>query len=286
MDDPFDTNRRWWNEAVGVHVRSSGPAGYDVEGFKKGRSALLPVELKEVGDVRGKKLLHLQCHFGLDTLSWARLGADVTGVDFSEAGIREARALADELEIPARFVLANVYSVRDVLKDDFDVVFSSYGAINWLPDLGTWAGIIAGYLRPGGFFYIIDAHPFARIFYDEPDATDLRPWLPYWRPGPMRWEADGTYADKGAHFENRVTVEFGHTLGGIVNALVDAGLTIEFLHEFPFCAWEMFPFMVKSDDGYYRLRDNPDWIPLMFSVRARKAPDSAGTDVSGSSAPG
>jgi len=279
MDDPFDTNRRWWNEAVGVHVRSAGSEGYDVAGFKRGRSALHPVELREVGEVRGKKLLHLQCHFGLDTLSWARLGADVTGVDFSEAGIEQARTLADELKIPARFILSNVYSIRDVLQDDFDIVFSSYGAINWLPDLDTWAGIIASFLRPGGFFYIVDAHPFARIFYDEPDATELRPWLPYWRPGPTRWEGDGTYADKGAHFENRVTVEYGHTMGRIVNALVDAGLTIEFLHEFPFCAWEMFPFMVKSHDGYYRLREAPERIPLMFSIRASRAqrePTSAG----------
>ncbi len=270
MDDPFEVNRRWWNEAVGVHVRSRGPEGYDVDGFKRGRTALHPVELAEVGEVRGKKLLHLQCHFGLDTLSWALLGADVTGVDFSEAGIEQAQALARDLNIPARFILSNVYSVREVLEDDFDVVFSSYGAINWLPDLPGWARIIASYLRPGGFFYLIDAHPFARVFYDEPDATDLRPWLPYWRSGPMRWEADGTYADKEAHFEHRVTLEFGHTMGRILNALIDAGLRIEFLHEFPFCAWEMFPFMTKGDDGYYRLREGPDRIPLMFSVRARR----------------
>ncbi len=286
MDDPFDTNRRWWNEAVGVHLHSSGPGSYDVAGFKKGRSALHPAELREVGDVRGKKLLHLQCHFGLDTLSWARLGADATGVDFSEAGIEEARALADELKIPARFVLSNVYSVRDILKDDFDVVFSSYGAVNWLPDLAAWAGIIASYLRPGGFFYLIDAHPFARIFYSGPDATDLRPHEPYWLLGPSRIDEDGTYADKGAHFENRVTLEFAHTLGEIVTSLIDAGLRIEFLHEFPFCAWEMFPFMTKSPDGYYRLTENPDRIPLMFSVRASKARDSAGTGTSGSSAHG
>lgn len=286
MDDPFDTNRRWWNEAVGVHIRSNGPGGYDVAGFRRGRSALHPVEVKEVGDVHGKKLLHLQCHFGLDTLSWARLGADVTGVDFSEAGIKEARSLADELRIPARFVLSNVYAVRDVLKDDFDIVFSSYGAINWLPDLRAWASIIASYLRPGGFFYVIDAHPFARIFSDEAGETDLRQKQPYWLPGPSRIEEDGTYADKGAHFKNRVTLEFAHTIEDIVDSLVDAGLRIEFLHEFPFCAWEMFPFMEKSEDGYYRLRENPDRIPLMFSVRARKARDPGGTTSRESSAGG
>jgi len=270
MADPFEVNRRWWNEAVGVHMRSRGPEGYDVDGFRKGANALHAVELAEVGDVRGKKLLHLQCHFGLDTLSWARLGADVTGVDFSEAGIAAARSLAEELRIPARFILSNVYSARDVLPEDFDVVFSSYGAINWLPDLPRWARVIADYLRPGGFFYLIDAHPFARIFDDKADATDLRPWQPYWRSGPVRVEEDGTYADKAAHFENRVTLEYQHTLGDILDALIDAGLGVEFLHEFPFCAWEMFPFMTQGDDGCYRLREKPDRIPLMFSIRARK----------------
>jgi len=241
-----------------------------VDGFKRGRNSLYPVELEEVGDVRGKRLLHLQCHFGLDTLSWARLGAEVTGVDFSEAGVDEAKALATELGIPARFVLSNLYSLRGVLEDDFDIVYSSYGVLNWLPDLSAWAGTIAHYLRPGGFFYLIEAHPFARIFDDEAAATDLRPRHPYWRPGPMRLEEDGTYADKEAHLEHRVTIEFDHTLSGIVNALIDAGLRIEFLHEFPFCGWELFPFMTKGDDGYYRLRDGADRIPLMFSIRARR----------------
>jgi len=270
MDDPFRVNRKWWDEAVGVHVRSQGPAGYDVEGFRSGGSSLHPVERTEVGDVRGKKLLHLQCHFGLDTLSWARLGADVTGVDFSERGIEAAEALATELRIPARFLLSNVYDLPNVLREEFDIVFSSIGVINWLPDLGAWARVVARHVRPGGFFYLIDAHPFAGVFYDESDATDLRLWLPYWRPGPFRIEEDGTYADKAAHFEHPVTIEWAHTLGEILDAILGAGLRIEFLHEFPFCAWEMFPFMVKGDDGYYRLREGPDRIPLLFSVRASK----------------
>ncbi len=270
MDDPFDLNRKWWDEAVGIHVRSEGSEGYDVPGFKRGRSALLSVEREEVGDVRGKRLLHLQCHFGLDTLSWARLGAEVTGVDFSEKGIAQAKALAAELQIRARFLLSNVYDLPRSLNEEFDIVFSSIGVINWLPDLAAWAKIVARYVRPGGFFYLIDAHPFARIFYDERDATDLRVAYPYWRPDPFRVEQDGTYADKGAHFENRVTIEFSHTMGTILDAILDAGLRLEFLHEFPFCEWEMFPFMEKGGDGYYRLHDGPDRIPLLFSIRARK----------------
>jgi SAM-dependent methyltransferase len=270
MEDPFRMNRDWWNEAVEVHVRSRGPDGYDVDGFKAGRSSLQPVERAEVGDVRGKKLLHLQCHFGLDTLSWARLGADVTGVDFSENGIAWARKIASECGIPARFLLSNVYDLPRVLHEDFDIVFSSYGAINWLPDLAAWARIAASYLRPGGFLYLIDAHPFSRIFDDEANATDLRYASPYWQPGPIRITEDGTYADKDAHFEHRTTLEFHHSMGGILDAVIDAGLKLEFLHEFPFCAWQMFPFMDKGEDGYYRLRGDANRIPLMFSIRARK----------------
>lgn len=270
MDDPFEMNRKWWNEAVGVHVRSRGPEGYDVDGFKAGGSALHSIEREEVGEVHDKKLLHLQCHFGMDTLSWARLGAEVTGVDFSERGIEEAKALASETGMRARFLLSNVYDLRAILDEDFDIVLSTYGAINWLPDLAAWARIVARFVRPGGFFYLIDAHPFARVFYDEKDATGLRFAYPYWRPGPFRVEEDGTYADEEAHFENRVTMEYSHPLGGIVDALLDAGLRLEFLHEFPVCAWRMFPFMSKGDDGYYRLRENPEGIPLLFSLRARK----------------
>ena len=271
LDAYFRTNRDHWDELVGIHVKSRGPEGYDVEGFKRGRSSLHPVEIEEVGDVRGKKLLHLQCHFGLDTLSWAQRGARVTGVDFSEKGIAQARALASELGIEAQFVLSNVYDLPKVLEDEFDIVFTSYGAICWLPDLRVWARIISGFLHSGGRFYIIDRHPFTDVFYDEPDATDL--WLssPYWRgPDPIRGEYDGTYADKGARLGNRVEYSWTHTVGGIVNSLIDAGLRIEFLHEFPFCVWEIFPFTIRGDDGYYRLREGPERIPLLFSIKASK----------------
>src|SRR3990170_1314031 len=153
MDAYFRTNREMWDELVHVHVRSRGPLGYNVEDFKRGGTTLHAVERAEVGDVAGKDLLHLQCHFGLDTLSWARLGARVTGVDFSERGIAQATALASELRIEARFIHSNVYDLPKVLDDTFDVVFSSYGALNWLPGLPPLARLIARFHRPAGFFY-------------------------------------------------------------------------------------------------------------------------------------
>ncbi len=271
MDPRMRTNRDRWDELVGIHIKSREPEGYDLAGFMEGCSALQSVEIEEVGDVKDKSLLHLQCHFGLDTLSWARLGARVTGVDFSERGIEQARALAAELGMNARFILANLYDLPLALEEEFDIVFTSYGAVNWLPDLRAWAQIVARFVRPGGFFYIVDAHPFARVFDSEPDAVDLRVSLPYWAgTEPRRWETDGSYADKGAVLRNRVTFEWQHTLGDIVTSLTDAGLRIEFLHEFPFCTWEILPFTVRGADGYYRIREAGDLIPLLFSLRASK----------------
>ena len=170
MDERLKTNLAKWNALVPVHARSKM---YDVAGFKAGRISLHELELAEVGDVRGKSLLHLQCHFGHDTMSWARLGAEVTGLDFSDEAIKLARSLIDELKIPARFICADIYDTGAVLGDQFDVVFTSYGAITWLPDMQRWAQIIAQSLKPGGFFYIADEHPFASIFNHRDDASTL-----------------------------------------------------------------------------------------------------------------
>src|SRR6266852_5932566 len=147
MDTYSKANLDWWNEVVGVHAQGDT---YGLERFKAGMSKLKYLEREEVGEVTGKSLLHLQCHFGMDTLSWARLGASVTGVDFSEEAIALAQSLSQELAIPARFLQTNIYDLPDVLDEQFDLVFTSYGAICWLPDLKPWGQLIARYLKPGG----------------------------------------------------------------------------------------------------------------------------------------
>ncbi|MCZ7544594.1 MAG: class I SAM-dependent methyltransferase [Anaerolineae bacterium] len=154
--DYMESNRALWDEWTGIHAKS---AFYDLEGFKAGRLSLDRVAREGLGDVTGKRLLHLQCHFGMDTLSWARLGAEVTGVDFSEKAIALARALSAELSIPARFVCANIYDLPAALDGAFDIVFTSGGVLYWLPDLVRWAEIVAHYLRPGGTFFLADSHP-------------------------------------------------------------------------------------------------------------------------------
>ncbi len=269
MNEHIQANQNWWDEAVPVHLASEF---YNVDSFRAGRTALLPVELREVGDVRGKTLLHLQCHFGMDTLSWAREGASVTGIDFSGPAIDAARALAAETAIDARFIQTNIYTAREVLDEQFDVVFTSYGVLIWLPDIVEWARIAASYVKPGGVFYIIEGHPLIGCYPDElGNDGALKLEASYFGgPEPLKWEGDGTYADTDAHFEHRVTYEYNHSLGDIVSALIDAGLQIEFLHEHPFAAWARFSSMKKAGDGYYYLPAGDIRFPFMFSLRAHK----------------
>jgi SAM-dependent methyltransferase len=268
LNELTEANRERWDELTHVHARS---AFYDVAGFKAGRLTLTAIEREELGDVSGRSLLHLQCHFGLDTLSWARLGARVTGVDFSKDAIALARSLSEELGIQARFICADVYDLPDVLSDRFDVVFTSFGVLAWLPDLPRWAAVIAHFLRPGGTFYMAEIHPFAMVFDDEEGVTDLRVAYPYFHlPEPTRFEVENTYADPEAKLTHTVAYEWSHSLADVVNALIGAGLCIEFLHEFPWSTYQTFPFLQRGVDGLWRLAEQQPPIPLTFSLRASK----------------
>ena len=269
MEKFMEANREHWNELTPIHERS---AFYDVEAFKAGGSTLTSIELQELGDVSGKSMLHLQCHFGLDTLSWARLGARVTGVDYSNEAIDLARSVGSEQGIDARFVMSNVYDLPNVLDERFDVVFTSYGVLMWLPELGKWADLVSHFLKPGGTFYIVEFHPVASVFYDGPDATDLLVHYPYFHSyKPTKFEPDGTgsYADRSATVAT-TTYEWSHGIGEIVSSLLSAGLTIESLHEFPYALVPQLPGMVLSGDGWWRLEEKEDSVPLMFSIKATK----------------
>lgn len=277
MDKYLKNNQKLWNEITPIHARSEF---YDVEGFKKGKCTLESIELEEVGDVSGKSLLHLQCHFGMDTLSFARLGAKVTGVDFSDESIKLARSLRKETGLKARFIQSNIYDLPDVLKGKFDIVFTSYGVLAWLPDLNKWAEIIAHYLKRGGIFYIVEFHPVQLIFDDSPDVTGLKAKYSYFHTlEPTNWEphCDYTSSVKGSlkwinddpdAVVTHGSYEWTHSLGDIITSLANAGLRIEFLHEFPFTSYKALPFMKKQRDGWYHVKG--DLIPLMFSIKATK----------------
>lgn len=270
MDNYMSTNKDWWNEAAQVHYQGEG---YQVKEFREGLNKLQPLERAEVGDVTGKKLLHLQCHFGLDTLSWARLGARVAGIDFSDQAIAIAQSLSQELQIDATFLCTDIYQLPSVLNaaNEFDIVYASYGAICWLPDLQPWGKLIAHYLKPGGFFYIAEGHPFMWTFAER--SPNFKIAYPYFSKEVIRDETSlGTYAERDAKLEHTVTYSWNHTLSEIFEALLSAGLVIDFFHEHPFCAWECLPDMEEGEDHYLRFKDvrKREMIPLMYSLKATK----------------
>lgn len=266
----FAANEALWNTWTAIHSTSDF---YDLEGFKAGGIRIRPYEIEMIGDVAGKSLLHLQCHFGIDTLSWARLGARVTGADLSPDAIELARSLADELAFPdARFVRSNLYDLPAALGEQFDVVYTSRGALNWLPDTRAWAAVVAHFVAPGGTFFITEAHPVLNAFENEGVAAgELRLAYPYWEHrDPLVFPVKGSYADPTADVGDQTEYSWSHGLGEIVSALIDAGLRIETLVEHPFLDWSA-DFLVPASDGTWRLPpDTAGELPLMFSLRASK----------------
>jgi SAM-dependent methyltransferase len=263
-------NRDVWDAWTRVHERS---AFYDLEGFKRGGVRVRDYEVAEIGPVAGKDLLHVQCHFGIDTLSWARLGARVTGADFSERGIELARSIAAEIGIDARFVVSNVYDLPANLDGDFDIVYTSRGVLGWLPDVRGWAKVVAHFVRPGGIFYITEVHPVIQAFETEGVAPgELRLRYPYWEHRePLTFEVHGSYADPTADVHDMTEYGWNHSLGEIATALIDAGLRIDAVREYPFVDWAM-DILVQSHDGTYRLPGDLDGrLPLFFSIKASKA---------------
>lgn len=262
-------NRAHWSEAAGSHWNS---AFYDVDSFRAGKNTLMPIEVEEVGDVEGKSLLHLQCHFGLDTLSWARMGARTTGVDFAPAAIELARSLAQETNLTARFICSNIYDLPDVLDETFDIVFTSYGVLAWLPDLARWAKVVARFLKPGGTFHMVELHPLAAMLeYDMPGETMNWAYNYFLTPEAYRWESPHTYAAANAVADNEVRYEWSHSLSEVANSVIGAGLTLEYLNEFPFSCYRALECMTQGADGWWRLPERFRDLPMLFSIKATKS---------------
>ena len=261
-EDQFEVNRKTWNEKVKIHSKSEM---YDLEAFKNGKSSLMTYELEALGDVKGKSLLHLQCHFGQDTLSWSRMGAKCVGVDLSDEGVALAKSLNTELNLNAEFVCCNVLDTSEHIKETFDIVFTSYGVIGWLPDLKPWANMIAERLNKGGVFYMVEFHPIVWMF----DYLDGKPVMRY---GYMQDEAiyeeyEGTYADQESKM---ISKEYGwnHGLSEVINALVEAGLRIEYLNEYDESPYDVLPNLEKDNSGMFTTKDK--LYPLMFEIKATK----------------
>jgi len=260
----LETNRDSWNERVPIHVASGF---YDVDGFKAGRSVLRPYELKDVGSVRGKALVHLQCHFGIDTLAWAKRGARVVGVDFSAPAVAAATRLAAEMGVRAQFVVANVYDASRVLRRQFDVVYTGRGALCWLPDVRRWAAVVARLLRPGGLFYLTEFHPLEWVFAE--DSLEVK--YDYFTPATgFVHTQSGSYADPAAPTTHDETVQWNHGIGDVVTALLVAGLDIQLVREHDTTDFRRWPFLVPAEQGTWRMPDGMHSLPLMYTIRAVK----------------
>lgn len=262
LNQIFNANKDAWNKRTVVHKDS---AFYDVASFKAGKTSLNKIELQELGDVKGKSLLHLQCHFGMDTLSWAREGADVTGIDLSDEAIEYAKQLSTELDIHANFISCNVYDLKDHLNRKFDIVFTSYGVIGWLPDLDKWASIISHFLRPRGTFYMIEFHPAVWMFDDNFQYIKY----PYHNVETIIEKQTGTYADRNSKIEYN-EYSWNHSLSEVINSLIRNGLQIQQLNEFPYSCYDCFNNVVQGQDGYWRVKGLEEKIPMMYSVKATK----------------
>lgn len=258
----LEANRLAWNQRTVVHRDSSF---YDLAGFKQGASVLTRVELEELGDVSGKDLLHLQCHFGMDTMDWQRRGARCTGVDQSDTAIALAREIATELDLATRFIQCNVYDLKVHCNDQFDIVFTSYGTIGWLPDLNPWADTIAHFLRPGGIFYIADFHPV--LWMLDNDFTYFQ--YHYFNKAVIAELNTGSYTDRKAPIQTQ-EYTWNHPMGDIISALASHGLHIEFLHEFPWSPYPCFNGLEQGEDGLWRIKGMDEKMPMMYSIRAVK----------------
>lgn len=266
----YALNKARWDEVVALHAASPF---YQVKEFLAGGKSLSKIEQRELGSVAGKRLVHLQCHFGLDTLTLARMGATVTGLDFSDRALAEARSLAEQAGIEARFVLGNLYDAPKLLGQRHDVAFVSWGAINWLPDIEGWARVVAAVLEPGGFLYMIEGHPYANVLEQRLPTDPVVPTYPYWhKPEPLVFESDVTYTGEDTKVQHTKMHEWIHTISDIVNALLAAGLRLEFLNEHPRLAWKLFPSMVEDteEEGFYVMPPGFPAIPLAFSLKAVK----------------
>jgi 2-polyprenyl-3-methyl-5-hydroxy-6-metoxy-1,4-benzoquinol methylase len=263
LEQYFEANKSGWDIRTKTHVNSEF---YGVEKWKKeGGNSLTPIELREIGDVRGKTILHLQCHFGQDTLSLARMGAQVTGCDLSPEAIKTAESLAQEIGInDAKFVCCNVYDLPQHLEGQFDMVFTSYGTIGWLPDLKPWAAVIKHFLKPGGTFYMADFHPVVWMMDD--DLTHLK--YAYHNTTVIETDQTGTYADRDAPFSYK---EYGwnHSISEILNSLLELGLQLQFFNEYSYSPYNCFANTVQGADGFYRVKGLEDIIPMVYSLKMR-----------------
>lgn len=262
MDNYLEINKKSWNNRLESHLNSDF---YDLPSFLHGKSSLNDIELNLLGDVKGKKILHLQCHFGQDTISLSRMGAETVGIDLSDESIKKAKELAKETNTSAQFICSNVYDLQKVLDLQFDMVFTSYGTISWLPDLNEWAKVIEHFLKPGGQFVFAEFHPAVWMYDDDLNKVTYC----YNNAAPIIEEETGTYADKTADIKSKY-VCWNHGIGEVVNSLISKNLKINKLNEF---CYSPYPFINNTEEfepGKFRIKQFGNKFPLVYAIKATK----------------
>lgn len=261
------TNQSLWDKKVEPHTKSDF---YQLEAFKKGWNSLRHIEMNALADeVQGKSMLHLQCHFGQDSLAWSRLGAKVTGIDFSENAIAQAQQLNDELGLDAKFIHSNVYDVRKHIQEQFDIVFTSYGVLAWLPNLDKWAKVIADSLKPNGVFYIVEFHP-SLLIYDLEQTENLKIKYDYFHNStPDEEIISSTYAEDNANLQHQ-EFTWSHSMSEIITPLLKLGLVLEQFNEYPYSTWDCFPNLHKTAEQKFVFRNLNKSLPHTFELRMRK----------------
>lgn len=258
----LEKNKESWNRRTDYHVESEF---YDVKGFLAGKSSLKEVELNLLGDIKGKSILHLQCHFGQDTISLARMGAEATGVDISDSAISNAKLLAKKANVQAEFICCDVYSLPQHLDKQFDSVFTSYGTIGWLPDLDKWAKIVEQYLKPGGKFIFAEFHPVVWMFDDDFTKVGYN----YFNTGAIIETESGTYADRDAPIKNEY-VCWNHPTSEVLTSLLQNGLKLLSYQEFDHSLYNCFRHTEEYEPGKFRIKHLGNKIPMMYALVAEK----------------
>jgi ubiquinone/menaquinone biosynthesis C-methylase UbiE len=262
MKDYLEINKHSWNNRLESHLNSDF---YQLEDFLKGANSLKEIELGLLGNIEGKSILHLQCHFGQDSISLSRLDAKVIGVDFSDKSIHKAKELAKECKVDTQFICSDVYDLKDFLDREFDIVFTSYGTISWLPDLSKWADIIQHFLKPKGKFIFVEFHPVIWMFDDELEKVQYH----YFNKEAIIEMEEGTYADKSANIKQKYAC-FNHGLAEVFNSLKDSSLKVSSFEEYDYSPYSIFSGMQAIEKGKFQIKKFSNKFPLVYSLVAQK----------------
>ena len=260
--DYLKINKASWNSKTDTHMESEF---YNMKGFLVGETSLKNIELNLLGDINGLRILHLQCHFGQDTLSLGRLGAHVTGVDLSDKAIDRARELALKTKIDANFICCDIYDLPKHLNKEFDIIYTTYGTIGWLPDLNKWGKIISRFLKPGGRLIFAEFHPVVWMFDDEFSKIAYN----YFNSGPIMETETGTYAKRDANLTLKY-IMWNHSIGEVITSLTQNGIEVASLKEYDYSPYNCFKFTIESEPGKFRIKHLGNKLPMVYSIEGRK----------------